>query len=126
MTLISLSHLFSLSLSLSISFFLVFFLSIFLSISRSRTLPLCLSSSFQSFSIHLSIQQTVCLSIDFTFLRAGLRNPVMITVKEKGSGASNSRTPVQLQNLYCVCQPKENINPSKYQSFAKSQIKMFL
>jgi len=42
-------------------------------------------------------------------IRAGMRNPVMIVVKEKGAG-STSRTPVQLQNYFCICEPKSKFS----------------
>jgi len=42
-------------------------------------------------------------------IRAGMRNPVMITVKEKGAAAT-SRTPVKLENFYCICEPKNKFN----------------
>jgi len=41
-------------------------------------------------------------------IRAGLRNPVMIVVKEKGS-STVSRTPVQLENHYCICEPNRKL-----------------
>ncbi|KAG8597530.1 hypothetical protein GDO81_002314, partial [Engystomops pustulosus] len=44
-------------------------------------------------------------------LRAGLRNPVRITVKEKGVAAtSTQKTPTRLQNYYLVCKPDEKFN----------------
>jgi len=43
-------------------------------------------------------------------IRAGLRNPVMIVVKEKGASTNNSRTPAQLENFYCICEPKNKFS----------------
>ncbi|XP_029475841.1 ATP-dependent RNA helicase DDX55 isoform X2 [Rhinatrema bivittatum] len=44
-------------------------------------------------------------------VRAGLRNPVRITVKEKGVAASSSqKTPTRLQNYYMVCKADEKFN----------------
>lgn len=44
-------------------------------------------------------------------VRAGLRNPVRITVKEKGVSDSNSqKTPSRLANFYTVCRPDEKFN----------------
>ncbi|XP_069789594.1 ATP-dependent RNA helicase DDX55 isoform X2 [Narcine bancroftii] len=44
-------------------------------------------------------------------VRAGLRNPVRITVKEKGVTADNTqKTPVRLHNYYMVCRADEKFN----------------
>ncbi|XP_060105224.1 ATP-dependent RNA helicase DDX55 [Heteronotia binoei] len=44
-------------------------------------------------------------------VRAGLRNPVRISVKEKGVSASNAqKTPTRLQNYYMVCKADEKFN----------------
>ncbi|CAM4728751.1 unnamed protein product [Leuciscus chuanchicus] len=44
-------------------------------------------------------------------VRAGLRNPVRITVKEKGVAASNvQKTPARLSNYYTVCRAEEKFN----------------
>uniref|UniRef100_A0A4W3J2D5 ATP-dependent RNA helicase n=1 Tax=Callorhinchus milii TaxID=7868 RepID=A0A4W3J2D5_CALMI len=44
-------------------------------------------------------------------VRAGLRNPVRITVKEKGVAASNTqKTPTRLNNYYMICRPEEKFN----------------
>lgn len=44
-------------------------------------------------------------------VRAGLRNPVRITVKEKGVAASNTqKTPARLQNFYMICKADEKFN----------------
>ncbi|KAG2471351.1 DDX55 helicase, partial [Polypterus senegalus] len=44
-------------------------------------------------------------------VRAGLRNPVRITVKEKGAAASSTqKTPARLQNYYMVCKTEEKFN----------------
>ncbi|XP_053196593.1 ATP-dependent RNA helicase DDX55 [Scomber japonicus] len=44
-------------------------------------------------------------------VRAGLRNPVRITVKEKGVAAtSTQKTPSKLSNYYIVCRPEEKFN----------------
>ncbi|KAL2100481.1 hypothetical protein ACEWY4_004875 [Coilia grayii] len=44
-------------------------------------------------------------------VRAGLRNPVRITVKEKGVAASNSqKTPARLSNYYTMCRAEEKFN----------------
>ncbi|KAM5312436.1 ATP-dependent RNA helicase DDX55 isoform 2-T2 [Glossophaga mutica] len=46
-----------------------------------------------------------------SLVRAGLRNPVRISVKEKGAAASSSqRTPCRLQNHYMVCKADEKFN----------------
>ncbi|XP_042524967.1 ATP-dependent RNA helicase DDX55 [Dipodomys spectabilis] len=44
-------------------------------------------------------------------VRAGLRNPVRISVKEKGVAASSTRkTPSRLENFYMVCKADEKFN----------------
>ncbi|XP_043924489.1 ATP-dependent RNA helicase DDX55 [Protopterus annectens] len=44
-------------------------------------------------------------------VRAGLRNPVRITVKEKGVSASNTqKTPARLQNYYMTCRADQKFN----------------
>ncbi|XP_072271934.1 ATP-dependent RNA helicase DDX55 [Pyxicephalus adspersus] len=44
-------------------------------------------------------------------VRAGLRNPVRITVKEKGVAAtSTQKTPTRLQNYYMICKANEKFN----------------
>ncbi|KAL8180171.1 UNVERIFIED_CONTAM: ATP-dependent RNA helicase ddx55 [Gekko kuhli] len=44
-------------------------------------------------------------------VRAGLRNPVRISVKEKGVLASNAqKTPTRLQNYYMICKADEKFN----------------
>ncbi|MBN3311460.1 DDX55 helicase, partial [Atractosteus spatula] len=44
-------------------------------------------------------------------VRAGLRNPVRITVKEKGAAASSvQKTPARLHNYYTVCRTEEKFN----------------
>lgn len=44
-------------------------------------------------------------------VRAGLRNPVRITVKEKGVAASSvQKTPARLSNYYTVCRAEEKFN----------------
>ncbi|XP_024422683.2 ATP-dependent RNA helicase DDX55 isoform X2 [Desmodus rotundus] len=46
-----------------------------------------------------------------SLVRAGLRNPVRISVKEKGATASSSqKTPSRLQNHYMVCKADEKFN----------------
>ncbi|CAF0760219.1 unnamed protein product [Adineta steineri] len=42
-------------------------------------------------------------------IRAGLRNPVRITVKQTGS-AADQRTPSTLKNFYMICEPNEKLN----------------
>ncbi|KAM9118808.1 ATP-dependent RNA helicase DDX55 isoform 2-T2 [Pangshura tecta] len=44
-------------------------------------------------------------------VRAGLRNPVRIAVKEKGVAASNTqKTPTRLENYYMICKADEKFN----------------
>ncbi|XP_074868369.1 ATP-dependent RNA helicase DDX55 isoform X1 [Carettochelys insculpta] len=44
-------------------------------------------------------------------VRAGLRNPVRISVKEKGVAASSTqKTPTRLQNYYMICKSDEKFN----------------
>ncbi|XP_056390336.1 ATP-dependent RNA helicase DDX55 isoform X2 [Hyla sarda] len=44
-------------------------------------------------------------------VRAGLRNPVRIAVKEKGVAATNTqKTPTRLQNYYMICKANEKFN----------------
>ncbi|XP_051887853.1 ATP-dependent RNA helicase DDX55 [Pristis pectinata] len=44
-------------------------------------------------------------------VRAGLRNPVRITVKEKGMTAdSTQKTPIRLHNCYMICRADEKFN----------------
>ncbi|KFU89560.1 ATP-dependent RNA helicase DDX55, partial [Chaetura pelagica] len=44
-------------------------------------------------------------------VRAGLRNPVRISVKEKGVAASNTqKTPTRLENYYMICRADEKFN----------------
>ncbi|KGL89387.1 ATP-dependent RNA helicase DDX55, partial [Charadrius vociferus] len=44
-------------------------------------------------------------------VRAGLRNPVRISVKEKGMAASNTqKTPTRLENYYMICKADEKFN----------------
>lgn len=44
-------------------------------------------------------------------VRAGLRNPVRITVKEKGVAASSmQKTPARLSNYYTICRSEEKFN----------------
>uniref|UniRef100_A0A673VM23 ATP-dependent RNA helicase n=1 Tax=Suricata suricatta TaxID=37032 RepID=A0A673VM23_SURSU len=46
-----------------------------------------------------------------SLVRAGLRNPVRISVKEKGAAASCTRkTPSRLENYYMVCKADEKFN----------------
>ncbi|XP_036907816.1 ATP-dependent RNA helicase DDX55 [Sturnira hondurensis] len=46
-----------------------------------------------------------------SLVRAGLRNPVRIAVKEKGAAAGSSqKTPSRLQNHYMVCKADEKFN----------------
>ncbi|XP_078277226.1 ATP-dependent RNA helicase DDX55 isoform X2 [Rhinoraja longicauda] len=46
-----------------------------------------------------------------SLVRAGLRNPVRITVKEKGLAAeSTQRTPIRLHNYYAICRADEKFN----------------
>ncbi|XP_067862340.1 ATP-dependent RNA helicase DDX55 [Heptranchias perlo] len=46
-----------------------------------------------------------------SLVRAGLRNPVRITVKEKGAAAdSTQKTPVRLHNYYMTCRADEKFN----------------
>jgi len=40
-------------------------------------------------------------------IRAGLRNPVFVKVKEKANMKENSRTPMRLDNFYVICEPNE-------------------
>ena len=40
-------------------------------------------------------------------IRAGLRNPVLVSVKEKQQTEKSQKTPVNLQNYYLVCQPSQ-------------------
>ncbi|CAF1050162.1 unnamed protein product [Rotaria sordida] len=42
-------------------------------------------------------------------IRAGLRNPVRITVKQTGS-AADQRTPSTLKNFYMICEPNEKLS----------------
>ncbi|UJR25353.1 hypothetical protein I4U23_006703 [Adineta vaga] len=42
-------------------------------------------------------------------IRAGLRNPVRITVKQTGSAAAQ-RTPSTLKNIYMICEPNEKLS----------------
>jgi len=42
--------------------------------------------------------------------RAGLRNPVTVTVKEKKFGQEDSRTPVNLDNYYVVCEGHKKLS----------------
>lgn len=46
-------------------------------------------------------------------IRAGLRNPVQVTVKEKSSGSclsTSTRTPAQLENFFVVCRSDEKLS----------------
>ncbi|XP_061459440.1 ATP-dependent RNA helicase DDX55 isoform X3 [Rhineura floridana] len=44
-------------------------------------------------------------------VRAGLRNPVRISVKEKGMSSTNTqKTPTRLQNYYMICKADEKFN----------------
>ncbi|XP_067430395.1 ATP-dependent RNA helicase DDX55 [Thunnus thynnus] len=44
-------------------------------------------------------------------VRAGLRNPVRITVKEKGVAATaTQKTPSRLSNYYIICRPEDKFN----------------
>jgi len=43
-------------------------------------------------------------------IRAGLRNPVMIVVKEKGASTTSSRTPAKLENYFAICEPKNKFS----------------
>ncbi|XP_071428239.1 ATP-dependent RNA helicase DDX55 isoform X3 [Pithys albifrons albifrons] len=44
-------------------------------------------------------------------VRAGLRNPVRISVKEKGVAATNTqKTPTRLENYYMICKADEKFN----------------
>ncbi|XP_036777855.2 ATP-dependent RNA helicase DDX55 isoform X2 [Manis pentadactyla] len=43
-------------------------------------------------------------------VRAGLRNPVRISVKEKGAASSTQKTPSRLENYYMVCKADEKFN----------------
>ncbi|XP_045432040.1 ATP-dependent RNA helicase DDX55 isoform X2 [Pipistrellus kuhlii] len=46
-----------------------------------------------------------------SLLRAGLRNPVRVSVKEKGAAASSTqKTPSRLENHYMVCKADEKFN----------------
>lgn len=42
-------------------------------------------------------------------MRAGLRNPVIIAVREKGK-SEVSRTPAQLENFYAILEPRDKLN----------------
>uniref|UniRef100_A0A1A7YH61 ATP-dependent RNA helicase n=1 Tax=Iconisemion striatum TaxID=60296 RepID=A0A1A7YH61_9TELE len=43
-------------------------------------------------------------------VRAGLRNPVRITVKEKGQAATTQKTPSRLSNYYIICRTEDKFN----------------
>jgi len=43
-------------------------------------------------------------------IRAGLRNPAMIVVKDKGNKNKEERTPSNLENFYMICEPKRKIS----------------
>ncbi|KAF2987538.1 hypothetical protein EK904_013211 [Melospiza melodia maxima] len=46
-----------------------------------------------------------------SLVRAGLRNPVRISVKEKGVAASSTqKTPTRLENFYMICKADEKFN----------------
>jgi len=43
-------------------------------------------------------------------IRAGLRNPAMIVVKDKGNKTIAERTPSNLENFYMICEPKRKFS----------------
>jgi len=43
-------------------------------------------------------------------IRAGLRNPAMIVVKDKGNRDQAERTPSNLENFYMICEPKRKFS----------------
>ena len=43
-------------------------------------------------------------------IRAGLRNPAMIVVKDKGNRVQAERTPSNLENFYMICEPKRKFS----------------
>jgi len=43
-------------------------------------------------------------------IRAGLRNPAMIVVKDKGNREKAERTPSNLENFYMICEPKRKFS----------------
>ena len=45
-----------------------------------------------------------------SLIRAGLRNPAMIVVKDKGIKEHVERTPANLENFYMVCEPKRKLS----------------
>jgi len=45
-----------------------------------------------------------------SLIRAGLRNPAMIVVKDKGNKATAERTPSNLENFYMICEPKRKFS----------------
>jgi len=45
-----------------------------------------------------------------SLIRAGLRNPAMIVVKDKGHIDTEQRTPSNLDNFYMICEPKRKLS----------------
>ena len=45
-----------------------------------------------------------------SLIRAGLRNPAMIVVKDKGLKEHVERTPANLENFYMICEPKRKLS----------------
>lgn len=43
-------------------------------------------------------------------IRAGMRNPVTITVKDKRTASDKAPTPMSLSNFYLVCEPEEKMS----------------
>ncbi|CAF0972776.1 unnamed protein product, partial [Didymodactylos carnosus] len=58
-------------------------------------------------------------------VRAGLRNPVRITVKQKGN-AANQRTPSTLTNFYMICDPAEKLNQLYHFIHMHKSLKMMI
>ena len=74
-----------------------------------RLLELGFSDSINTILAHLPKQRRTGLfsatqtSDVINLIRAGLRNPVLVKVKEEGVDESNSRAPAQLSNYYMLC-----------------------
>ena len=45
-----------------------------------------------------------------SLIRAGLRNPAMIVVKDKGNKDKDQRTPSNLDNFFMICEPKRKVS----------------
>eukprot|EP00092_Neocalanus_flemingeri_P005872 GFUD01006320.1.p1 GENE.GFUD01006320.1~~GFUD01006320.1.p1 ORF type:complete len:593 (-),score=175.05 GFUD01006320.1:58-1836(-) len=45
-----------------------------------------------------------------SLIRAGLRNPAMVIVKDKGNKDQSCRTPSNLENFYMICEPKRKLS----------------